>query len=154
MLIKILFICLGNICRSPMSEAYMRHIINSNSLENKISVSSKATSSYNIGDAPHKGTQEILKKYNIDFSNIFSEKLTKKDLEDSDYIIVMDDSNMENVLKMNPNKKVYKLTDFIKESTHDYIPDPYYTGDFNLTYELVSNGCNGLLDYILENNLI
>ena len=149
-MIKVLFICLGNICRSPMSEAYMRHIVKENNLENQITISSKATSNYNIGDAPHIGTQNILTKNSIDFSNIFSEKLTQNDLLDSDYIIVMDDSNMNDVLTMKPNKKIYKLTDFIKDSKHSYIPDPYYTNNFDLTYELVSSGCDELLDFIIK----
>lgn len=153
-MIKILFICLGNICRSPMSEAYMRHIVKNNNLENEISISSKAISSYNLGDPPHSGTQNILKKHKIDFSNIYSEKLTKNDLENSDYIIVMDDSNLNSVLKMNPSKKIYKLTDFIKNCNYSFIDDPYYTGDFDLTYELVSKGCNFLLEHIIqEHNL-
>ena len=154
-MIKVLFICLGNICRSPMSEAYMRHIVYKNNLQDKIEIFSKATSSYNIGDAPHMGTQNILKKYNIDFSNIYSEKLTKEDLNNSDYIIVMDDSNKDDVLSMDSSKKVYKLTDFITNSTHTYIPDPYYTKNFDLTYKLVSSGCDKLLEHIIkEHNLI
>ncbi len=153
-MIKVLFICLGNICRSPMSEAYMKHIVKENNLEDKIEVFSKATSNYNIGDPPHAGTQKILNKYKIDFSNIYSEQLSKKDLDESDYIIVMDDSNMKDVLKMNPSKQVCKLTDFIQNCDHDYIPDPYYTRNFDLTYELVSNGCDSLLQKIItENNL-
>lgn len=153
-MIRVLFICLGNICRSPMSEAYMRHVINQSGLSNEIEVISKATSNYNLGDPPHAGTQKILKRHNIDFSNIFSEKLTKDDLLECDYIIVMDDSNMKDVMRMNPNKKIYKLTDFIEGSTHKFVPDPYYTGDFDLTYELVQSGCDALLKQIIkENNL-
>lgn len=153
-MIKVLFICLGNICRSPMSEAYMRHIVKNNNLENKISVISRATSGNNSGKPPHFGTQNILNKHKIDFSNIYSEKITKNDLETSDYIIVMDDSNMDNVLKLNPSKKIYKLTDFIKNCEHSFIDDPYYTGNFDLTYELVSKGCDSLLEHIIkEHNL-
>lgn len=66
-MIKILFICLGNICRSPMSEAYMRHIVKERNLENKIQIFSKATSNYNIGNPPNSGTRKILTKYKIDF---------------------------------------------------------------------------------------
>ncbi len=132
----------------------MRHIVKERNLENKIQIFSKATSNYNIGNPPHSGTQKILTKYKIDFSNIYSEQLTKQDLTDCDYIIVMDDSNMNDVLKMNPSKKVYKLTDFIENCEHTYIPDPYYTRNFDLTYELVSKGCNSLLEHIIkEHNL-
>lgn len=153
-MIKILFICLGNICRSPMSEAYMRHIIKNENLENKIEVFSRATSSYNLGDPPHSGTQKILTKHNIDFSNIYSEKLQDNDLKNSDYIIVMDDSNFKNVLRLNPSKHIYKLTDFIEECEYDFIDDPYYTGNFELTYDLVSRGCDALLKHvIIEHNL-
>lgn len=153
-MIKVLFICLGNICRSAMSEAYMRHIVKNNNLENKISIISRATSSSNLGSPPYSGTQKILNKHKIDFSNIYSEKITKNDLETSDYIIVMDDSNMNNILKMNPSKKVHKLTDFIKNCEYSFIDDPYYTGDFDLAYELVSKGCDFLLNHIIqEHNL-
>lgn len=153
-MIKVLFICLGNICRSPMSEAYMRHIVKKNNLMDKIEIFSRATSNYNIGDEPHKGTQDILNRYNIDFKGIVSEKLTKRDLINSDYIIVMDDSNLSDVKKLGIDKKIYKLTDFIENSSHSYIPDPYYTNNFDLTYELVKGGCDSLLQtIILENNL-
>lgn len=151
-MIKVLFICLGNICRSPMSEAYMRHIVKKNNLSDKIEISSKATSNYNIGNPPHSGTQNILRKYKIDFSNIYSEQLSKQDLIDSDYIIVMDDSNMKDVLKLKSDKKIYKITDFIDDCEYDHVPDPYYTGNFDLTYELVKNGCDCLLKYIIENH--
>ena len=153
-MINVLFICLGNICRSPMSEAYMRHIIKENNLQDKINVFSRATSSYNVGNPPHESTQDILRKHNIDFSNIYSTQLTKQDLIDSDYIIVMDDSNMKNVSKIYSDKKIFKLTDFIKNSKHNYIPDSYYTLNFDLTYELVKSGCDEILNHIVsEKNL-
>ncbi len=128
----------------------MRHIVRENNLEDKISIASKATSSYNIGNPPHIGTQNILKKHKIDFSNIYSQGLSKRDLIDSDYIVVMDDSNMKDVLKIISNKKIYKITDFINDSDYDHVPDPYYTGNFDLTYELIKNGCDCLLKYIIE----
>lgn len=149
-MIKVLFICLGNICRSPMSEAYMRHIVKENNLEDKIEVFSRATSSYTIGSIPHEGTRKILNKLNIDFSGIVAEQLNKEDLINSDYIIVMDDSNLSDVKRLGVDKKIYKLTDFIKNTKHSYIPDPYYTGDFDLTYELVKSGCNSLLQTIIR----
>lgn len=149
-MVNVLFICLGNICRSPMSEAYMRHIIKQNNLSDKINVSSRATSSYNVGNPPHHGTQTILNKLNIDFSNIISKKLTEKDLSTNDYIIVMDDSNMRDVTNINPNIKIHKLTDFIKNSSHNFVPDPYYTGDFNLTFELIKAGCDSILEHIIN----
>lgn len=148
-MIKVLFICLGNICRSPMSEAYMRHIVKNQNLENKIKILSRAISSYNLGEPPHSGTQKILSRHNIDFSNIYSKKLQHDDLKNSDYIIVMDDSNLKNVLKLNPDKHIYKLTDFIDGCKYDFIDDPYYTGDFELTYDLVSSGCDSLLNHII-----
>lgn len=123
-----------------------------NNLSDKINVSSRATSGYNVGNPPHHGTQTILKKLNIDFSNIVSEKLTEKDLNTNDYIIVMDDSNMNDVMNINPNIKVYKLTDFIENTSHKFIPDPYYTRNFDLTFELVKAGCDSLLKHIINTN--
>lgn len=133
-----------------MSEAYMRHIIKNSGLDNKIKVCSRAISNYHIGEAPYYKTREILDKFGIDYSSIVSKQLLKDDLDENDYIIVMDDSNLKEVTSLGTDKKIHKLTDFIENSDYDHVPDPYFTRDFNLTYELVKKGCDMLLKTIIS----
>lgn len=150
---KVLFVCLGNICRSPMAEAIFRHLIEKENLSDKIATDSAGTSGWHDGKPPHEGTLEILNKYDIASHQLISRKITTEDLNNFDYVIVMDDSNMEDLLAFgNPRSTTHlgKLCDFIKNSLYENVPDPYFTGDFNETYELVTAGCKGLLQFIKE----
>src|ERR1700719_3982021 len=140
-MINVLFVCLGNICRSPMAEALFRDLLNKEDLTDKIAVDSAATSSCHIDSPPHRGTLAILKKYNISSEGLVGRQLTKQDFEKFDYIIGMDESSIKNIYKITGNPdhpKIIRLLD-LTENKQD-VPDPYYTGDFEETYRLVSEG--------------
>ena len=146
-MINVLFVCLGNICRSPMAEAVFRHLVEKEKLSNYIQVDSAATSAWHIGDQPHQGTIAKLKEYNISTKGIVGRQLQKEDFEKFDYIIGMDESNVNNIREMlgqPDHKKVMRFLD-LTEHRKD-VPDPYYTGDFQETYDLVLEGCQALLD--------
>lgn len=147
-MISVAFVCLGNICRSPMAEAIMRQRL----LVRKITglnVTSRGTGEWNLGQPPHEGTQDILTKNDIPFDNMISE-LFKAD-DDFDYIIAMDQSNVENIKQINSNIKgqLYKLLDFSDMNETD-VPDPYYTNNFEGVYKMVQSSCDNLIDFIVK----
>jgi protein-tyrosine phosphatase len=153
-MINVLFVCLGNICRSPMAEAIFRDMLEQEKMSDKVSVDSAATSSWHIGSPPHKGTLAILKKYNISSKGLVGRQLTKKDFEQFDYLIGMDESNIRNIYEMTgkPNHpKILRLLDLTNHKKD--VPDPYYTGDFQETYDLITEGCRALLEKIRLENL-
>jgi protein-tyrosine phosphatase len=155
-MIHVLFVCLGNICRSPMAEGVFRNVLKQENLLSKVSVDSAATSSWHIGSPPHKGTLAILKKYNISAEGLVGRQLTREDFEKFDYIIGMDESNINNIFEITgkpQHPKIIRLLD-LTEHNKD-VPDPYYTGDFEETYQLVTDGCQALLEKIRkEHSLI
>ncbi|KKI52552.1 MAG: low molecular weight phosphotyrosine protein phosphatase [Staphylococcus equorum] len=147
-MISVAFVCLGNICRSPMAEAIMRQRL----LDRKITglnVTSRGTGEWNLGQPPHEGTQDILTKNDIPFDNMISE-LFKAD-DDFDYIIAMDQSNVENIKQINSSIKgqLYKLLDFSDMNETD-VPDPYYTNNFEGVYKMVQSSCDNLIDFIVK----
>lgn len=156
-MIKVLFICLGNICRSPMAEAYFRNLVKQEGLVDRFVIDSAATSNWNEGKPPHEGTQKKLKEHNLSFEGIYSRQITAADFNQFDYIITMDDQNLvdlENIRKQTTHAKIVKLMDFVDNATIDYVPDPYYTGDFEETFQLVELGCQALLASIRKQHHI
>ena len=146
---KILFVCHGNICRSPMAEFVMRDMISKQKLN--ISVASAATSYEEIGNGVHLGTRAKLAEHGISTEGKYAVRMTKEDYDSHDYIIGMDTMNIRNILRItggDPDGKVHTLLSFAG-SDRD-IADPWYTGDFDKTYEDVVMGCKALLSHIKE----
>lgn len=151
-MIKILFICLGNICRSPMAEFLFKDMVAKRGLADKFYIASAATSSYEIGNPVHPGTRNKLVQYGISVAGKTAVQLTKADYNKYDYLIGMEASNICNILRIvgsDSRHKVYKLLQFAG-SERD-IADPWYTGNFDVTYNDIHEGCTALLEYLLKN---
>lgn len=148
-MIKILFVCHGNICRSPMAEFIMKDIVQKASRAADFHIASAATSTEEIGNGVHRGTREILSRYGISTAGKTAVQLRKCDYGSYDYLIGMDDwniRNMKRILGEDPDHKVYRLLEFA--GADGEIADPWYTGDFEATYRDVMAGCEGLLERI------
>ena len=144
---KILFVCHGNICRSPMAEFVMKDLCKKEGIDALIA--SAATSTEEIGNPVHYGTRRKLSEYGISTEGKYAIQLTKSDYGKYDYIIGMDTANIRNILRIcgsDPEYKVYKLLSFAGEGGD--IADPWYTGNFNETYEDVLRGCKALIEKI------
>ena len=151
-MIKIMFVCHGNICRSPMAEFYMKHIVKRAGLESEISVDSTATSREEIGNDTHYGTRAVLDKHSIPYTRRRARQFTVDDYYDSDFVLLMDKNNARNIRYIVPEDtdgKIRLLLEFSGENAS--IADPWYTGEFDTTYRDVTRGCNALLEYIKEN---
>lgn len=145
-MIKILFVCHGNICRSPMAEFVLKDMVQKAGLKDKFLIESAATSYEEIGNPVHRGTARKLAEFGISVKGKQAVKLLKSDYNKYDYIIGMDTANIRNMLALfdgDKQNKVYKLLEFAGE--HGDIADPWYTGNFDDTYDDVLKGCTGLL---------
>lgn len=153
-MIKVLFVCLGNICRSPMAEALFREKVKEKGLEDKIHISSSATGDWNLGKPPHEGTQKILLENGISTAGMFATRVSSKDFDEYDYILGMDHNNIHDLKALPPtdqyDSKIHLFLEPLKHPQHTEVPDPYYTGNFELTYELVNKGCDYWLDYLID----
>ncbi len=154
-MIKILFICHGNICRSPMAEFILKYLVEERGLTNDFYIASAATSTEEIGSRVHHGTAAILDRLGIDYSEKRARQMTKKDYQDYDMLIGMDDWNMRNMNRIaggDPDGKMHLLMDFTDRPGE--VADPWYTRNFEVTYRDVMDGCEGLLNYLEEQGVI
>lgn len=153
-MIKILFICHGNICRSPMSEYVMKYKVQKRGLSDCFFIDSAATSTEEIGNGVHRGTRKKLKEMNIPCGDRRARQMKRTDYETYDYLIGMDTwniRNMQRIVGRDEDKKIWRLLDFGKAPRD--IADPWYTGNFDETYEDVEEGCEALLTYLIEHHL-
>ncbi|MFS1511489.1 low molecular weight protein-tyrosine-phosphatase [Chengkuizengella sp. SCS-71B] len=152
-MIRVLFVCLGNICRSPMAEAVFKHKVKKRGLQNIIQVDSAGTGDWHIGNPPHEGTRNILDEYEVDYIGLKARQVVVEDMDDFDYIIAMDEKNLKDLKTLSKNKQIqiYKMLDFLPSSEITNVPDPYFTGNFNEVYELIESSCEQLLETIIKN---
>lgn len=153
-MIKILFICHGNICRSPMAEYVMKDLVERRGLADCFYIDSAATSTEEIGSGVHRGTQRKLREMGIRCGGHRAVQMRRADYEKYDYLIGMDKWNIRNMNRIvgeDPESKIHRLLDFTEDARD--IADPWYTGNFDETYEDVAKGCEALLVYIEEHDL-
>lgn len=147
---RVLFVCHGNICRSTMAEFVLKDMVAARGMAEHFNIESAATSTEEIGNPVHPGTQAVLREHGIGgFKGKRARQLRRADYDDFDLIIGMDEANMRNMNRMlggDAEGKLHKLLEF-SGSTRD-VADPWYTGDFDTTYEDVCDGCTGLLAYL------
>lgn len=147
-MIKVLFICHGNICRSTMAQYVFQNMVNKSGLTDSFYIDSAATSREEIGNPPHHGTQRKLREMDIPCGDHRARQMRREEYDLFDYIVGMDSWNIRNINKIigngDPERKVSKLLDFTDRKGAD-IADPWYTGDFDATYRDVKEGCEALL---------
>ena len=150
-MIQVLFVCHGNICRSPMAEFYMQHLVAEKGRTKDFHIASAATSREEIGNAIHWGTKEKLRDEGIPYSRRKARQITPQDYEDYDYLIYFDSENKGEIRRLlgpDTAQKVYSLLSFAGLSRD--VADPWYTGNFDATYDDVSLGCQALYDWLVE----
>ena len=157
--VKVLFVCHGNICRSTMAESVFTHIVKHHHIDHLFEIYSAATSREEIGNGPHYGTVNKLHQKNIPVIPHRAVQMTKADYAHYDYLIGMDSANIRNMNRIadgDPEGKIFKLLSFAGyEKNHQLgagrdVADPWYTGDFEATYQDVMAGCEGLLQFLKE----
>lgn len=150
-MIKIMFVCHGNICRSPMAEFLMKDLVKKKGEEKEFFICSAGTSDEEHGNPVHYGTRKILDRLNISCSGKYAQKLKASDYEKFDYFICMDQRNLTNIKRIFADKdnKVKLILGFANENRDVF--DPYWTGDFESTYLDINKGINALYNFLKNN---
>ncbi|MCM1178642.1 MAG: low molecular weight phosphotyrosine protein phosphatase [Clostridium sp.] len=158
-MIKIIFICHGNICRSPMAEFLLKDMVTKQGISDRFDIRSAATSTEEIwgqeGNPVHPGTRKILENLGISCAGKRAVQVTKADYKKYDYLICMDSMNIRNTERIcgkDTEHKIYRLLDFTDEKRD--VADPWYTGDFEVTYRDIVTGLEEFLDYLRKKNKI
>ena len=153
---RIVFVCLGNICRSPTAEGVMNHLLKERTLTHKVYIDSAGTSGWHAGDSADHRSRETAKRYGFDLESR-SRKFTVDDFRNFDYIIAMDKSNKQNILQLSSSEedreKVYLFRNFdVNSPPNSDVPDPYYGGEkgFDHVFSICFAGCKGLLKHLEE----
>ncbi|WP_322497148.1 low molecular weight protein-tyrosine-phosphatase [Chloroflexus sp.] len=150
--IRVLFVCMGNICRSPMAEAIFRHLVEQAGLSDRFEIDSASTGGWHVGEPPHPGTQRVLARHNISTAGMRARQVRSADIDQFDYILVMDRENLADLGRFHPRarERAKLLLSFAPELEVDEVPDPYYNGRFDEVYQLIEIACRNLLAYIRE----
>lgn len=153
-MIQVLFVCLGNICRSPMAEAVFRHKLQAKGLEGRVNVDSAGTGSWHTGKPPHEGTRHVLDREGISYAGMAARTFHGGDFKSFDYIVCMDQSNGSNVRQVDGGEEAELMffMDLLPHETLREVPDPYFTGNFDEVYRLIDAGCEELVRLIASEN--
>ena len=156
-MIRVLFVCSGNICRSPMADGVFSDMVNKAGLSDQIQVDSAGTGAWHVGERPHQGTVRILREHNIHY-NGRARQMDPVDLKNFDYVLAMDESHLRHINRWEQNKATVALfmsyANAAGLSDVTEVPDPYYSGKFQLVYELIMSGNRALLDEIRKQHSI
>lgn len=145
--IHILFICHGNICRSPMAEMVMKETVRQKGLEGKFEISSMAATTEEMGHDIYPPAKRTLDAHHIPYTKRKASLITERDYRWADYIIAMDEENLDDLCRLtqgDPEKKISRLLDWAGEARD--VADPWYTGNFEKTYEDIEKGCRAVLE--------
>jgi len=150
---SVLFVCMGNICRSPTAEGIFRHMINEQGLADNFSFDSAGTHAFHVGATPDHRSQEAAEARGIDISDLTGRKVTVSDFDEFDYVLAMDKDNLEILKELSPNAKSGQLKLFLEFAnglSYDEVPDPYYGGTkgFEKVFDMLENASQGFIDYI------
>ncbi|MDA0189578.1 MAG: low molecular weight phosphotyrosine protein phosphatase [Proteobacteria bacterium] len=154
-MIKVLFVCMGNICRSPTAEGVFRHFLRLAHLEGRVEVDSAGTHGYHVGEAPDVRTQRAAASRGYDLSSMRARKVAPQDLDYFDLVLAMDHNNLEVLKRICPPEKYDRLGLFMRYARNfddDEVPDPYYGlgHGFDLVLDMVEDASRGLLDNIVQ----
>lgn len=153
-MVRVLFVCHGNICRSPMAEFVMKDLVKKAGLEKDFYIESAATSDEELGNSVYPPARRKLKEHGLDCDGKSARQITASDYDRFDYIVAMDKMNIRNIsyiIKSDPEHKISLLMDYT--STKRDVADPWFTGDFDVTWDDVSRGSSGLLKKICSNGV-
>lgn len=149
-MVRVLFVCLGNICRSPTAEGVFRALVESEGLTRKIEIDSAGTHAYHIGEGPDPRSQSAAASRGIDLSQLRGRRATDKDIEEFDYVLAMDRDNYANLMRITPSQlesRVGLLMDYAPARPEDEVPDPYFGGEggFDRVLDMIEEAARGLL---------
>ena len=153
-MVRVLFVCLGNICRSPMAEAVFMHKVRAAGLENEIEADSAGTGHWHVGNPPHQGTRAVLARNGIEYAHQ-ARQIVEADLDTFDYILTMDNQNLRDVREIGAGRAVVcPFLAYAPGSSVREVPDPYLVGGFEGVYDLVNEASEGLLKVIREEHAL
>ena len=146
---RILFVCHGNICRSPMAEFVMKKMVSDAGIADQFEIASAATSTEEIGNPVYPPARRKLAEHGISCEGKTARQITRRDYEHYDYIVAMDINNLRNLQRVLGEDKLHKISLLLNYTDHPRdVADPWYTGNFEATWQDVNDGCKGLLEYI------
>lgn len=157
--VRVLFVCMGNICRSPTAQGVFRHLVAQAGLSERIEVDSAGTHAYHIGEPPDPRAQQTARRHGVDLSGLRARRVRAEDFKRFDYVLAMDVENYRSLQEICPpgyEARLHLLMDFAPSCTEREVPDPYYGGPsgFDRVFELIEQACEGLLTDIVQRHLL